>query len=254
MDRVFYFSIYRNVFYPEKTRSRMKMKRGEVTTAQLVTTIVLVASFVVILYFLFALDLGGTTSQEICRNSVAIKGKSIPGATLDCKTNYVTIEGETKEEVMHAIASEMEDCWWTFGEGQVNYGSAGGVPPDPVEYAVCSQIEFAQEVQTAFPVITYSEFYGYLEATERKDSGESYLEYLYGISKASDFEIDPRLKVDLTKDRFSTADEYSVVTGADTSKVGVADFQPGAYLKVHIIPVSEVSTRLNEDREFVTQA
>ena len=53
-----------------------KQKRGEITTTQLVTVIVLIASFVILLFLYFRLDLGATTDAEVCRNSVMLLGKS----------------------------------------------------------------------------------------------------------------------------------------------------------------------------------
>ena len=72
----------------------MLNKKGELTTTQLVTIIVLIASFAIILILLFRLNLGETTDSEICRNSVVLKGRTEGFAgTLDCKTQYICISG-----------------------------------------------------------------------------------------------------------------------------------------------------------------
>ena len=77
----------KNSFFP-------KNHKGELTTQQIVTLIILVVSFAVILFLIFRLNLGETTQKEICHNSVLMKAKSLPGTGyLDCKTNYVCISG-----------------------------------------------------------------------------------------------------------------------------------------------------------------
>ena len=115
-------------------------KRGELTTQQIVVLIILITSFIVLMFFLFRLNFQETTNKEICRNSVVLKGKSVLPADmtpLKCNTNYVCItkdgscEGltyysykidvENKDEMYSALAEEMADCWWMFGEGEINY-------------------------------------------------------------------------------------------------------------------------------------
>ena len=123
-------------------------RKGELTTQQLITIIILIVSFGVLLFFIFRLNLGGdVTNKEICHNSVLMKSKSkIGGSALDCRTNYICISGgekcegfsatdtveidmrgtddDRKKRVMKAIADEMADCWWMFGEGKVaNYNT-----------------------------------------------------------------------------------------------------------------------------------
>ena len=159
-------------------------KKGEVTTKQLVTLIVLIASFLIILFFIFSLDLGGTTDEQICRNSVVLKGKIPLAGPLDCKTNYVTIETENKEEVMKIIADKMASCWYMFGEGKIDYSSklanAG-----TVSCSVCSILEFDTDIQNT-DTISYQEFYNYLKNTKKTES-QTYLQYLYSTNDLNFF-------------------------------------------------------------------
>src|SRR3989338_2616601 len=103
-------------------------KNGEITTQQIVILIILIASFVVILFLLFRLNLGKQTSVDLCRNSVILKGKSVlPKDTikLDCYRSYkcLTFDGsceglnnpeiakmKTANETYKNIADEMAQC------------------------------------------------------------------------------------------------------------------------------------------------
>ncbi|MDP3992053.1 MAG: hypothetical protein Q8P79_00925 [Nanoarchaeota archaeon] len=242
---------------------KLENKHGELTTTQLVTIIILIVSFVIILFLLFRLDLGGTTNQEICRNSVVLKGQSqLTSGPLDCKINYLCISGGSdceatteeakvnsgnKTEIMNAIASEMLDCWWQFGEGKVNYG--GGVTSTSVHYAICSIISFDEKVREKVPEISYSEFYNFLSTEKKGGSGtETYLQYLYEINNINSFVPQKQVKVIISQDKILTNEKYSIITGIDNN---LGDDE---ILMVYIIPTAETSSRLETDREFVTKA
>jgi len=136
----------------------MKNKKGELTTKQLVTIIILITSFAIILLFIARLDLGKETLKEICHNSVVMKGKSQGFmGSLDCKTEYLCItkgkdcegltasrkiEFEDEKEILDLIKKEIKDCDWMFGEGKIVYaGKTGGY-----HCAICSVIKFSDEV------------------------------------------------------------------------------------------------------------
>lgn len=245
-------------------------KKGELTTTQLVTIIILIASFVILLVLYFRLNLGGTTNEEICHNSVVLKstaGKVFP-RSIDCKTSYLCIsEGsdctdfsasetvkvgddaaQTKNEIMKAIADSMSTCWYEFGEGKYNYGSGFG--QNHVDVAICSIISFDPKVQAAVSEISYQEFYTYLQNT-KKDTTHTYLYYLYGISSISQFVPESqKIGMDINNDKILTTAQYSIVTG-------VANNWPNEnerILKVYIIPTAETNTRLASNREFITTA
>lgn len=247
-----------------------KNKRGELTTTQLVTIIVLIVSFIIILFMIFRLNLGGTTDKEICRNSVVLNDKSPIEGPLDCKTNYLCISGggdcegltasekikvdpSSKEEIMKSIADEMSSCWYMFGEDKkLNY--AGGYLSTEVYCAVCSIVEFDENVQEKILKITYSEFYDYLEKT-KKDSSQSYLKYLYGISNVDDLKFKTKTIVDINNDFISTKDKYSIITGLD-SNANDNNFGEGAsdneWINPYIIPTIE--TPATRCTEFITKA
>ena len=141
------------------------------------------------MFLLFRLDLGQTTNKEICHNSVLLKAQSKIGGTLDCRTNYVCISGEkdcegfssdytieisgnSEEEIrnatMKAIADEMADCWWMFGEGKVDYVRKGVLNENYC--SICSVIHFDEKLKEKINDINYDEFYDYLSQTKKGSS------------------------------------------------------------------------------------
>ena len=250
----------------------LKNHKGELTTQQIVTLIILVVSFSVILFLIFRLNLGETTTKEICHNSVLMKGKGkgLVGE-LDCRTNYVCISGggkceginpaitvdidlsklNAKNETMKAIAEEMADCWWMFGEGKVNYGGLwdkvkGFVPWTDYHCAICSVVKFDDKVQEKFNEITYNEFYDYLKNT-KKDNTQTYLKYLYDVNTVDQFQSDyPLNNIDVTKeeDKIYTNEKYSVITGA----------KGGEYLNSYIVKSNEIKDKTECDVFDLTKA
>ncbi len=201
-------------------------KKGELTTQQIVTLIIILISFVVLLIFLFLLNPAETDAKQICHNSVVLstKGAGLVGG-LDCKTSYLCVSGGStcndfasaatmkidsskKEEVFKALADEMSNCWWMFGEGKTDYTS--GRIYSSKSCAICSIAKFDEKVQKAFPTISYSEFYNYLRATPKTNS-QSYLQYLYSTNSLASFD-QFYIKNYLAK-KIDTSKEYFILTG-----------------------------------------
>lgn len=158
-----------------KKKNKMLNKKGELTTQQLVVLIILIASFVVVLFFLFRLNLRDETNKEICHNSVVLLSKK-GGlfSSLDCKTTYVCFSGggncenfnydfkseislnkeNSFELVKEVVQKEIEDCWWMFGEGKLDY--VGGIDTPGYRCAICSTIEFDEKIQEKYPEIVFS--------------------------------------------------------------------------------------------------
>jgi hypothetical protein len=245
-----------------------KDKKGELTTTQLVTIIILIVSFVIILFLIFRLDIGGTTDDEICRNSVVLKGKSIGvSGPLDCKTNYLCISGgedcsgiissekisvdaDNKTQIMKVIAEEMASCWYMFGEGKINYGE--GFLTTKVHYALCSVIAFDESISEKIPSILYSEFYDYLQKTN-KTTSQKYLQYLYSTNNVNEIKDGEYFKFDITES-IDTSQSYSVFTGIDMNVKILFIGNDDRILNTFIIPTAETSSRLHGDREFITKA
>lgn len=174
------------------------MKRGEITTQQIVILIILIASFAILLFFLMELNLASETDKELCRNSVVTRASSsLAGDTVDlkCKTHYVCftedgtcekmtdpdiIEVGNENEVFEGLAKEMADCWWMFGEGDYNYA---GEEIFPAPYcSFCSQVGFDDSLKDLAGFesgeISQERFYIYLRET-KYSADLTYHEYLF---------------------------------------------------------------------------
>ena len=176
--------------------------RGEITTQQLVTMIILIASFAIILFFLMRLGLGETTDKEICHNSVITRGSAVvptDAMPLKCKREYVCITADKtceqmtkptkkkvqgKEDVYEVLAEEMVNCWWMFGQGEINY--VGSDVLKESYCSICSQIAFDDSVDFfENHKINEEELYDYLANSNVSGKKETYLEYLYGTKDIS---------------------------------------------------------------------
>jgi len=261
--------------------SLMSQTKGELTTQQIIMLIIVITSFVVILFLLFRLNLGETSNKEICYNSVVLKStaKGLVGR-LDCKTNYVCISGggkceginptttvkvnldnkdeDNKDEIMKAIADEMADCWWMFGEGKLNYLNfkEEGVI-DKTTCAICSTIKFDDKILEKDYIIRYREFYNYLNSLQ-KDSGETYFSYLYDSFNVDEFQETSFLQIDIDTNFILDDEKYAIVTGVkkDFKIEKVLDvFTPvkKAFMYPYYVKSSEISSELGCD-EFITKA
>jgi hypothetical protein len=244
-------------------------KKGEMTTEQIVMIIVLIVSFIVILYFLLRLNLGGTTNDEICHNSVVLKSKSaglVGGLT--CKTDYICISGggtcanlnptstvnvdaTNKDEIMKAIADQMSNCWFTFGEGNANYLSISDKSAlTKTTCALCSTIVFDDKILSKNYGITYNDFYNYLMNT-KKDNSQTYLNYLYGVSDLNTLQQKYPLIKDVLNNNVVASGQYGVLTGYTS---GVAwGLLSNTLIYPTYLPSSQISSEL-KCADFVTTA
>ncbi len=193
--------------------------KGELTTQQIVIIIILVASFAVILFFILKLNLGGENAQNICHNSVVERGTSIVPSSafpLDCKRQYVCLSANgncapmtkpiiikvgNKTAVYQALAGQMANCWWMFGEGKINYVGSGITKN--LYCSLCSQIAFDPSVYKVFGGNTnfsMKDFYQYL-STAKMSSGQTYADYM-GLTGITSYSGNLGT-VDMTKEYYS---------------------------------------------------
>lgn len=171
-------------------------KKGELTTQQIIVLVVAIVSFAVILFFLFRLNLGQTTNEELCHNSVVTRGSAVvpsEAVPLNCHRKYLcitedgTCEGLTRpeiekvsllDEIYQVLADEMANCWWMFGEGRVNY--VGDDLSHNNYCSVCSQVYFDDSLESIVGEnIGKDGLYNFLESN-KIDETNSYIEYLFG--------------------------------------------------------------------------
>jgi len=174
------------------------MKKGEITTQQIVFLIILILSFAIILFFIFRLDFASTSNKEICYNSVVLFEKSkISGeidlfGKLDCRTNYLCIsQGEkckdfsadssakvlTKEELFKTLADGMSDCWWMFGEGKIDFT---GLTDLKSQCAICSIVKFGDKLSEKYSNGISGEEFDTFLMKEKRTEQQTYFQYLYG--------------------------------------------------------------------------
>ena len=250
---------------------KQKSKRGELTTQQIIMLIIVITSFVVILFLLFRLNLGETSNKEICHNSVVLKstGKGLAGQ-LDCTTNYLCISGggecedinptitikvdpNNKEEIMKVMADEMADCWWMFGEGELNYlGVSDKIAWGKTSCAICSIVKFDETILEKDYKISYREFYAYLNNLS-KDASQKYFTYLYDSYDVNEFQNEiSYLDVNLDEDWILGEDRYAIVTGIKSSAAWGL-LKKDVFIYVYYLKSSEIESTLECD-EFVTKA
>ena len=181
----------------------MKNKRAELSTQQIVMIIILITSFAVILFFLFRLGIGEKSEEQLCRNSVLQKASVFTDAPLQCYREYVCITKDgsceelikpekikvkTLDEVYVALANEMADCWWMFGEGKVEY--VGKDLTKNNYCSICSQIYFDDSLENLEGIenkkISKDELYDYLTKNEYSKD-KTYSQYLLGTNDLSIF-------------------------------------------------------------------
>ncbi|MFH1365501.1 MAG: hypothetical protein ABIH28_02880 [archaeon] len=175
--------------------SNMK-KKAEITTQQIVLLIVLLVSFIVLLFFLFKLNPKELSEKQICQSSIRLSGEKSFFSSIDCKINYLCISGgkgcegftpkntikvdlsakDAKNQTMKAIADEMADCWWMFGEGKVNYMTKITTIGEK-HCAACTEFAFDPSI-VKIGTITKDEFNTYLKNTKKGDV-QTYFGYLF---------------------------------------------------------------------------
>lgn len=220
-------------------------KRGELTTKQIVVMIVLIISFVIILFFIFQLSPRETADKQVCHDSVVLRGNSLIGGQvlpLNCKTSYIyvtassqksnerlgdpdrVVEVRTKEDVYKFLAEEMHDCWWMFGRGEIDY--LGEIDYVSNSYcSICSQVVFDESVKKIFSdnggKIDKDDFYNNYLTRNVPGKEYTYSEFLLGTSNPGDF-----LSLPYESDENKEEDRQSVETpqswgGVDLDKTQI---------------------------------
>ncbi len=185
--------------------------KGEITTQQIVLLIILLISFAVILFFIFRLNPAEETDKEICHNSVVLKGTVLPDAAtpLKCSRTYICLSKDgscermtspeivkvkSEEEIYAALAKEMADCWWMFGEGRISYVNPTGVPRNYC--SICTQFvldDSVKDIEGVGEEISQDKLYEYLSKTSLPEGEGTYASYLLRTN-----DVD-RLKRDLSR-------------------------------------------------------
>ncbi len=127
-------------------------KRGELTTAQIISLLLTIVGFVAILIFIMlALDLRKQTEDEICRLSVLTRATAPDAAQrfapLKCKTKKLCLtqngdcktfvgeestniplpsnSGQAADKIEETLAESLYTCWNTLGQGKLDLFGGG---------------------------------------------------------------------------------------------------------------------------------
>lgn len=187
------------------------MKKGALSTRELVLFIVFAASLAVILLFFGYYPWTGTIDKEACKQSVVMRstfnyGAFEPGKEiipLNCKTEKICLamggdcenefgepsrknpvtevklsgdKVEIREEIKEVLANAMYDCHSMLGEGKLNFMPSSTFKQNYC--LICSRVVFDEDVKREVESIGYGELYEYLEK-KKTPGGKSYLEYLH---------------------------------------------------------------------------
>jgi hypothetical protein len=249
----------------------LRNKKGEMTTQQIVMLVILIVSFIIILIFIFLLNSKDLTDKEICRNSVILKDKTGSIAEgVNCRTSYTCISSggecgnfnpsdtieittDNREEVMNAVASELAECWWMFGEGKADYaGKTIGLDNTDTICAICSIVSFDDDVKKLGP-ISYLELYNHLATS--KDGTQTYLKYLYNTDSVDTFQDNLQgnyqgylgNSLDLNK-------QYFILTGMTKETGNFFGLFGEDYVPVTILEKTEANYDKIGCDEFITRA
>ncbi|MEK6872991.1 MAG: hypothetical protein AABW90_03185 [Nanoarchaeota archaeon] len=194
-------------------------KKADVSIEFIIEVVILVISFVVILYFIFLVPYTGVIDKETCHQSIVYRStakikaidlsETIP---LKCQTEKIclTMSGDdcglastkknpvnkinlgkdkvkAKEKIKEVFADKMIECHSMIGEGQLNFLPSHILKLDDTKYGlICIRLVFDKEAKEQVESIGVGEFYSYLEKKTVND--KSYLDYLYpGVKDSKKF-------------------------------------------------------------------
>jgi len=212
-------------------------RRGELTSQQIVTIVILIISFTIILIFFLSLNLRSGINNESCKNSVALRGSSLgKGVSLNCKTqdiclsnggecneaggNAVKLKVKNQGEFKEELANLMYACWNQMGEGKVdylptNYGTEANY------CAICNRIYVDESIRNkGWGKISVKEYYAYLADKKTPDGKTTMLNYLHGLSSLDSVfqSLQGKVDVDNLYYDFGNKQGYALVTS--TAKGG----------------------------------
>ncbi len=220
----------------------VKKKLGELTSAQIVGIVIVIFSLLVILGFIFILNPSDVSAEELCHNSVILRGSSgviRQGVDLDCRREYICItkdgscEGLSKpdvkkvknvNEVYEILADEMASCWWMFGEGRVDYIGKEAIKSNYC--SLCDEIYFDGSLKELEGVvdgnISKDGLYDYLSNVKAPGKEITYSEYIFGTNNLDSLKqsASDQYKIEGTFGKINTGKKYFVVMGITSETSG----------------------------------
>lgn len=213
------------------------IKKADITTSQVVLIVLLVAGFAIILYFIYRLYWGGQVNEQVCHESVVLRG-TLPSlgqgyVPLKCRTEKICItpsilgtckefegvKGVTRakiskdkdaaiEEIGKVVAQEMYGCWSMMGEGKLSLFSQFtankyGLGKVHSTCIICSRIAFdtknLKEIGITSEELEKVDIEDYMMTHAPAGKDISYFEYLSG-GKGVFAKIDKDLEINAVID------------------------------------------------------
>ena len=203
-------------------KSNTQDKKADVSVEFIIGVVILVISFVVILFFIFLVPWNPVIDKETCHQSIVYRAtakikaidlsESIP---LKCQTEKIclTMSGDdcglastkknpvekinlgrdpkkAKEKIKEVFADKLVECHSMIGEGMLNFLPNHILKLKDTKYGlICTRLVFDQEAKEQIESIGLGEFYSYLEKkTVGGENDKSYLDYLYpGVDDSKKF-------------------------------------------------------------------
>jgi hypothetical protein len=192
----------------------MENKKADITSAQLITVIILVGSFLVVLGFIFLYP-WNESDREVCHQSLILRSgintgifKTSEIVPLKCKTEKICIRtssneksekcpdfGESNKEnpitykkvtsrsdILDVLAEAHYDCHVLVGEGNLDFEPHGWLG-NPYGL-ICSRIIFSEDTKKKYLSadqggnISFLELYQHMSKMQTKTSG-NYLQFIY---------------------------------------------------------------------------
>lgn len=200
----------------------MMFKRGELTSAQIITLILSIGALVVLLGFAYLFFSGNDTliDREACHLSVITRATAPSaaqsGVPLECRTSKICLSISGKKDscnqfigeegvsyvklpnneedaarvIMENSANAMFDCWSMTGQGKLDiFGKAfQSLGETKSSCIICSRVALSDEILEKFPGIRENiDFNRYLERNNPPGLSRTYLDIFTGESGTSTY-------------------------------------------------------------------
>ncbi len=191
------------------------IKRGELTSTQIVSLIFAIVSFSILVYFLIVSNLKGNTEDEVCKLSVLTRATSPDIAQrlvpLKCRTKKICFSlgddckaflgdkdvtniklpsnpEEAANKIEEISADALYTCWRLMGEGKLNLFA--GIEKDYKNFisdffkideakpycVMCSRLAVSENLKKHPEILSKVNLLDYMEKTKIKETGKTYVQ------------------------------------------------------------------------------
>jgi hypothetical protein len=213
-------------------------KKAEISTSTIITVIILVVSFVIILFLWYQINWKGEITKETCHTSVILRAAasvkkiefrdSIP---FECKAEkicfvsgssskgceslgktYQRVTVKSRDEILDALAENVYSWHTTLGEGKVNYMEAGFLANKYCSInSVLSFDNDTRNIVTASGGINYLDVFKRLE-TKTTSAGTSYLKEMYKEDRALNMQAKDQKDIQYTNSQMDVNRDQAVLS------------------------------------------